>query len=349
MSDINSIGFTRAQREKQRVNVAILGAGRIASHMAETLMQMNAHPSLSNIINPYAVASRSLDRAKKLAHRYRITKAYGSYQDLLCDQKVDLVYIATPHSLHAEQATSCLQAGKNVLVEKSFTLNARQANEVLSLARARGLLCAEAIWTRYMPSCKILHDILSSGQLGHIRAASANLCYPTTSKTRMTDPSLGGGALLDVGVYALNFLDMVFQAEPVKTIHSTASLYATGVDESNSTTLIYRNGALGIAVSSMSVSSDRTGTIWGSKGYAVCYNINNIQKIETYNTDHQLLHTYEMPPQITGYEYEVEAAAQAILAGHVECPQMPHADTMRLMEQMDSIRQLCGVHYPGEN
>ncbi|BDR53137.1 oxidoreductase [Bombiscardovia nodaiensis] len=335
-------------RPDRPVTVAVLGAGRIALHMADTLAQMSQDPRYQQLVTPYAVASRSLDRAQKLAGDFHFARAYGSYQELLDDPLVDLVYIATPHSLHAEQATACLKAGKHVLVEKAFTLNARQAREVTDLARNLGLLCAEAIWTRYMPSRQLLDSILQSAPIGQVRAASASLCYPTTHKPRMTDLSLGGGALLDVGVYALNFLDMVFGSKPLSRIVSTAAMYPTGVDESNATTLIYEDGSLGQAVSSMSVACDRSGTIWGSQGYIVCTNINNIEAIDIYSSDHRLVHHYPVPEQLTGYEYEVAAAAQAIRAGQSECPQMPHADTVRLMSLMDTLRAQWGLRYPAD-
>ncbi|BDR54766.1 oxidoreductase [Bombiscardovia apis] len=333
---------------KGPVRVAILGAGRIAHHMAQTLQLMRSDPRYRDLVEPYAVASRSLERAQVLSQLYAIPHTYGSYQELLENPNVDLVYIATPHSLHAQQAKDCLEAGKHILVEKSFTLNAKQAQVVIDLARSKGLLCAEAIWTRYMPSRDLLAQILSSETIGKIRAASASLCYPTTHKPRIVDPALGGGALLDVGVYSLNFIDMVFGGRQPKQMQTTAAMYATGVDESNSTTLVYADGSMGVASSSMSVACDRTGSIWGSEGYIVCHNINNIEAIDVYGADHQLLDHHEVPGQLTGYEYEVEAAARAIQAGQVECPQMPHNTTIRMMEWMDAIRAQWGMHYPSE-
>lgn len=334
---------------KHTVNIAIMGAGRMASHMAHTLELMNNNPEYRENLKTYAVVSRSLERAQAMANTYGFATAYGSYQELLDDPKVDLVYIATPHSLHEEQALACLNRGKNVLIEKSFALNATQSQRIINKAQHEGLLCAEAIWTRYMPSRYIMQEVINSGQLGDIRGASANLCYPTTGKPRMTDLTLGGGALLDVGVYALNFLDMIFPSQHINHISSTASLYATGVDETNSTTITYENGALGIAMSSMTVASDRTGTVWGSKGYMVCRNINNIESIETYDLNHELVQSYSIPEQLTGYEYEVDAALQAVLNGDTECKEMPHRDTIRIMEQMDTIRQIWGLHYPNED
>ncbi|RBP99537.1 Gfo/Idh/MocA family protein [Bifidobacterium xylocopae] len=348
MSRLNGMG-DEAHKRGLKVKVAILGAGRIARHMAETLARMASDDRYRDLVEPWAVASRSQGRAEDFARRHGIPHAYGSYRELLVDPEVDLVYIATPHSLHAEQAQACLQAGKNILVEKSFTANAAQARPVLEQAQALDLLCAEAIWTRYMPSRVMVDDIIASGAIGQVKAAAANLCYPTTGKPRMTDPALAGGALLDVGVYPLNFLDMVFGPKPLERVESTAVMYHTGVDEHNATTLVYTDGAMGLASSSMTVSSDRSGTVWGTEGYMVCRNINNIEAIDVYDSDHRLSGHHEVPSQLTGYEYEVAAAAQAILSGARECAEMPHQDTLRIMELMDRIRRIWNLRFPFED
>lgn len=143
--------------------------------MAGTLTQMAEDSLYSSWIHPYAVAARDITRAQAFADRH-FDKAYGSYEELVADPDVDLVYIATPHSLHAEQAILCMKAGKNVLVEKSFTANAGQAREALAVAEETGMLCTEAIWTRYMPSRKLINEVIESGEIGEVKAASANLC-----------------------------------------------------------------------------------------------------------------------------------------------------------------------------
>ena len=198
MSRLNG-NRAQAQAEHLKVNVAILGAGRIAHAMATTLVKMAADPRYTDLVAPYAVAARDVERAAAFAAQYGFPVSYGSYEELLADPQVDLVYIATPHSLHAEQGIMCLQAGKNILVEKSFTANAAQARELLAVAEASGLLCTEAIWTRYMPSRRMIDDIVASGVIGEVKMVDANLCYPVSGKARMTDPMLAGGALLDVG------------------------------------------------------------------------------------------------------------------------------------------------------
>ncbi|MCH9275558.1 Gfo/Idh/MocA family oxidoreductase [Bifidobacterium amazonense] len=343
-----------AEAQGLKVNVAILGAGRIAIHMAETLTKMAADERYRDLITPYAVAARDADRAAAFAAQHGFPVSYGSYEELLADPNVDLVYIATPHSLHAEQGIACLEAGKNILVEKSFTANAAQARSLLDAADRTGLLCTEAIWTRYMPSRALIDDVVASGRIGEVRAINANLCYPVTGKPRMTDPALAGGALLDVGVYPLNFIDMVMGGDgsvPVERIATSMMPYETGVDAQNSATLYYAGGAGGVmatAVSSMLCASDRDGVIWGTDGYVVCRNINNVEAIDVYGPDHALRERIDVPAQLTGYEYEVAAAANAILDGRGECAEMPHADTLRIMELMDALRDRWGLRYPFE-
>ena len=334
-----------------RINVAILGAGRIAHTMADTLSRMAEDSRYASWIHPYAVAARDAGRARAFADQWNLDKSYGSYEKLVEDPDVDLVYIATPHSLHAEQAILCMRAGKNVLVEKSFTANATQAREALAVAKETGLLCTEAIWTRYMPSRSLINGIIDSGEIGEVRSASANLCYPVADKARMTDPACAGGALLDVGVYPLNFLDMAIGADHGRTLdHFDTSMtpWETGVDAQNSTTLYYDDGTMAVSSSSMLVASDRGGYVWGTEGYLVVRNINNPEGIDVYDGDHRLVHHVDAPTQLTGYEYEVADAAEALLDGKIECAAMPHADTIRIMELMDAIRDRWGLKFPFE-
>ena len=341
----------RAEAEAQglRVNVAILGAGRIAHAMAQTLVSMAASKEYGSLVTPYAVGARDGERAAAFAAQYGFPKSYGSYEELAADPDVDLVYIATPHNLHAEQAILCMRAGRNVLVEKSLTANAKQARDMFAVADETGMLCTEAIWTRYMPSRHMIDEILASGEIGEVKAADANLCYPVSDKPRMTDPALAGGALLDVGVYPLNFIDMAVGAgRTLKRVSTSMTPYATGVDAQNATTLFYDDGLMATAQSSMLTASDRGGYVWGTDGYLVCENINNVQWVDVYDADHRRTRHVEVPAQLTGYEYEVAAAANAILDGRHECTEMPHADSLRIMELMDSIRAQWGLVYPFE-
>jgi predicted dehydrogenase len=337
-----------AERDGLKVNVAILGAGSIANAMATTLNAMIKDPRYSGLVAPYAVAARDGARAAAFAKQYGIPVSYGSYEELAADPNVDLVYISTPHSLHAEQAILCLNAGKNVLVEKSFTANATQAAAVLDTARETGLLCTEAIWTRYMPSRGIIDRIIASGAIGEVHTARANLGYPIFDVPRLADPALAGGALLDMGVYPLNFIDMAMGPRPIERIITAMIPYESGVDAQSSTMICYQDGTMGVADCSMVSVSERAGTVWGTEGYLVCNNINNVESVDVYDADHRLTKRHSIPEQLTGYEYQVASAANAILDGNGECPEMPHTDTMRIMRLMDRIRSQWGLKYPFE-
>lgn len=327
-------------------NIAILGPGKIALAMAKTLRGMKAQ---GEDICLYAAASRDLARAQAFCEAEGFEKAYGSYEEMVADPKVDLVYVATPHSHHAEHMKLCIEHGKAVLCEKSFTANAQQAREVLALAKEKGVLVTEAIWTRYMPSLQIMKDIMASGVLGNIKMLSASLFYPLEHVERMIRPELCGGALLDVGVYPLNFACMIFGSDPVR-MDSSVQLTDQGVDYQESFTLHYADGRMAVLSAGMGSRCDRRCLISGSKGYIVADNVNNIHKIELFTQDDDFTtpKPFPVPEQITGYEYEVQACLRALQNGDLECPEMPHAETIRVMELMDELRRQWGVQYPFE-
>lgn len=322
------------------MNVAILGAGRIAVMMAQALN------GLDDSVQAYAVASRELKRAERFAREHHIQKAYGSYRELVEDEKVDLVYIATPHSHHYEHARLCLEHGKAVLCEKAFTMNRKQAQELIELAGKKRVLLTEAIWTRYMPSRIILQELLEQQVIGKVASLHANLGYPMLHKERLCKPELAGGALLDVGIYPLNFASMVFGNE-VERIEGTCTKLGTGVDSQDSITLIYKDGRMAHLFASMLAATDRSGIIFGEDGYIQVQNINNCEEIRVYR-GYTLVQRLEVPEQINGYEYEVLACREALEKGWTECPQMPHSETLRMMEWMDTLREMWGIRYPGE-
>lgn len=322
------------------MKVAILGAGRIAHCMAEAVSGIEE-------AEKYAVAARDLNRAGEFAKKWGFKKAYGSYEEMLNDPEVELVYVATPHSHHFEHAKLCLEHGKNVLLEKAFTVNAKQAEELIALAREKNKLLAEAIWTRYMPSRKMLDDLLEKDMIGKITSLTANLCYEIQDKERMQEPSLAGGALLDLGVYTLNFARMVVKKE-VKEVVSHAVMSPKGIDWMDSMTLIFEDDTMAVLHSSMLNESNRMGLICGEKGYLEVQNINNCEEIRHYDADHKLIRTYAVPKQINGYEYEVKACIKAIREGKTECEEMPHEETLWIMRLMDRIRDDWGMVYPFE-
>jgi predicted dehydrogenase len=320
--------------------VGIIGPGRIAAKMAHTLRDMDG-------ARLRAVASRDLKRAGDFAAQWGAERAYGSYEEMLDDPDLDLVYIATPHTFHRENALLSIRKGKPVLCEKSFTVNAREAGEMIALAREKKVFVAEAIWTRYLPASQTINEIVASGVIGTPYVLSANLGYPVTHKERVCDPALAGGALLDVGVYPINFAAMVFGTE-IESVVSSCTKLPTGVDASNSIAITFSGGRLAVMHSSIVARTDRQGIISGDRGHIIVENINNPTLITVVDNDYRTVASYPAPPQITGFEYQVQAAKDAIRNGLIETPFMTHEETLRIMRLMDDLRREWGVSYPFE-
>lgn len=328
-------------------NVAILGAGNIARQMAKTLRLMKAR---GDKVELYAVGSRDKARAEAFAQAEGFAKAYGSYEELLRDDGVDLVYIATPHSHHGEQIEQCVTHGKAVLCEKAFTATAAQAERALALAKEKGVLVTEAIWTRYVPMRRMLDELLASGAIGTPRVLTANLGYTIYDKERIRRPELAEGALLDVGVYVLNFAAMVFGTQ-VERMESSVRLMDTGVDMQESITLHYPDGRMAELMATAACNTSRRCWIYGDQGCAEVDNVNNPRRITLYanaNDPASVTRVIDAPPQLTGYEYEVLACLRALETGALECPEMPHAETLRIMRWMDTLRHSWDMRYPFE-
>lgn len=328
-------------------NVAILGAGNIARQMAKTLRLMKAR---GDKVELYAVGSRDKARAEAFAQAEGFAKAYGPYEELLRDDGVDLVYIATPHSHHGEQIEQCVTHGKAVLCEKAFTATAAQAERALALAKEKGVLVTEAIWTRYVPMRRMLDELLASGAIGTPRVLTANLGYTIYDKERIRRPELAGGALLDVGVYVLSFAAMVFGTQ-VERMESSVRLMDTGVDMQESITLHYPDGRMAELMATAACNTSRRCWIYGDQGCAEVDNVNNPRRITLYanaNDPASVTRVIDAPPQLTGYEYEVLACLRALETGALECPEMPHAETLRIMRWMDTLRHSWDMRYPFE-
>ncbi|MCM1134107.1 MAG: Gfo/Idh/MocA family oxidoreductase [Clostridium sp.] len=323
------------------MKVGFLGAGAFASNMAHTMFNMR------DTVELYAVAARDLERAKQFGDKYGFQKAYGSYEDMLNDDEVELVYICTAIALHYEHIKMCLAHGKHVLCEKGFVLNQKQAAEVLEIAEKKNLLLTEAIWTRYMPSRKMIDEILDSGIIGNATSLCANLGYSLAHIERLQDIALGGGVVLDLTIYTLNFACMAFK-EKVTDIHAVCTKTPRGVDGQDCVTLVFENGKIANLFSSFVVQTDRRGVIYGDKGYIEIQNINNCEKITVYNLEREIVLEKLVPPQITGLEYEVLSCAKALKEGRIECPEMPHAETLRMMGIMDEVRRQMDVVFPQE-
>lgn len=322
------------------MKIGIIGAGEIAATLAET---MNKLPE----VECYGVASRSLKKAKEFVTKHKFKYAFGSYEEMLADDEIELVYIATPHSHHYQHMKMCLDAGKHVLCEKSFTVNEKQAKEIFKIAEKKKLLVTEAIWTRYMPSRKIINDLLDEKVIGDVSKLTANLNYPISDVERIVKPELAGGALLDVGIYPLNFAYMHFGDE-ISNMQSAVQMTNTGIDEENVVVLFYKNKKMAVLNSGIRGRSDRQGVFYGSSGYMIVENINNPENIKIYDKDGNMSREIIVPEQISGYEYEILETISCIKKGKLECPSMPHKETLKMMHVMDELRFSWNMKYPAE-
>ena len=320
------------------MKVGIIGTGWIAEKAAITLNGLET-------CEAYAVGSRRKETAEAFAAKWNIAKAYGSYAELIADPDVDLIYVGTPHSHHYDVTREALLAGKPCLVEKAFMANARQTKEIIDLAHERGVFLAEAIWTRYQPAVGIVRKLIADGRIGELRLITATLGYSMGDKPRIMQPDLCGGALLDLGVYALNFVRM-FTDSDIETIDGHCVKSATGMDLTNAITIILKDGILANVQSSAQCVGDNIGVIAGTEGNLIIDNINNPQTITVNGPDRTYIETIRVPQQITGYEYQFLACRQALIDGLKEPREMSHAETLYMMQLMDGLRRKWGVRYP---
>ncbi|MBR6789960.1 MAG: Gfo/Idh/MocA family oxidoreductase [Oscillospiraceae bacterium] len=324
----------------KEIRVSILGAGNIARRMADTVNALDG-------VTLYGVASRDLKKAEAFAGKYGAVKAFGSYEELYADRETDLVYVATPHSFHFEQAKASLLSGKHVLCEKPMTINAKQAKELFDIAEEKGLFVSEAIWTRYIPLAEVLKEKLAGGVIGEPRVMTANYGF-NTDAPRMVEPELAGGALLDLGIYPLTAISMVF-GEEIANIQTSGVLTGKGVDAHSSTILTFKDGKMAVMLTAIDTVMDSRVVIYGSEGRIEMGFVCNWESIDIYGADGKLKERIPREKQLNGFEYEVIAAAEAIRAGRPETGKAPRALLLRMMERMDSLRAAWGMRYPGED
>lgn len=321
----------------EKLKMAILGAGGIAGAMAQVVSEIEE----AEVI---AIASRTQEKADAFAKKYNIPKAYGTYEEMLEDPEVQLVYIATPHSHHYKYGKMSLEAGKHVLMEKSFTVNAQQARELCTLAKEKNLLITEALWTRYMPFRKILNDIIDSGIIGEVSSLNASFGANIMWVDRIAKQELAGGALLDLTVYPINFAMMVFGNQVTKC--TGTAVFKGGVDIIDSVTMTFEGEkAATFQCNTTAVQKQRV-MIYGENGYIQVNNLNNPETITVFDSQDKEILKRVLCPEERGYKFEVLSCVKAIREGRLECPEMPHAETMQIMELMDGLRDEWGYELP---
>ena len=335
----------------ENMNFAILGCGHIATKMAEAVkaLEKNGYG-----VTAYACASRDRKKAIEFASKFGFRKAYGSYEELASDPKADLIYIATPHSHHFEFAKLCIEAGKNVLIEKAFTANAKQATQLISLAEDKGVFLQEAMWTRFLPCLSTIHKWINSGRIGNVECVEADFSMQLSHIERLRKSELAGGALLDIGIYPLTIADIFLGKDKdgkenrIVSVNSKCIKFETGVDSSEWINLTYENGTRAFLKSSMVSETHNEATIHGSCGRIWIKNTNDMEEIRLFDKSGNLVESIKPSRICNCYEYEVLACKKAIEEGKSECSEMPHAKTMEMMSRMDCLRESFGVSYPFE-
>lgn len=327
-------------KQAKKIKMGILGAGRIAGKMADTVQKLND-------VEIFAIASRNLEKAEEFAKKHGIQTFYGSYEEMVRDKDIELVYIATPHSEHYKNMILCFNHQKHVLCEKAFTINAIQAREVMALAKEKKCFLMEAMWTRFHPFTKQVKTCLEEGIIGEVKWMEANYGFYSMNTERMYRPELAGGALLDLGIYPLTAVSLLFGDHPVH-VDTRGILTELGVDARSQTVLTYADGKMAVVSTSMDSFSDGKIRIHGTKGFAEIDGVANWERMRVYDSKRNQVAVFERLEQISGYEYEVEVACEAIREGKLECAGMPHSQTLYMMEQMDSLRREWGMQYPME-
>jgi len=325
----------------EKVRWGILGTGAIAKQFVQGLRFVPE-------AEVFAVGSRSRASAQEFADKKGIPRRHASYDDLASDPDVDVVYIATPHPFHAENATLCLEAGKAVLCEKPFCVNAAEAERVVGLARKKRLFIMEGMWTRFFPLMEEVRRLVSEGAIGEVRMLNVDFGFRADldPASRLFDPKLGGGALLDVGVYCVSFASMIL-GRPSGSV-GLSHLGETGVDEQASVVMEHEGGRLANLSIGIRTTTPQEATIMGTEGYIRIHTPwwrPTSMTISRPGTDEE---TVEAPVSGNGFGYEAAEVMRCLEAGKTESDVIPLDETLSMMRTMDGIRAAWGLRYPGE-
>jgi dihydrodiol dehydrogenase / D-xylose 1-dehydrogenase (NADP) len=321
----------------------IMGTGNIAHRFAEGL---SALPDAEII----AVGSRTEDRADAFGEEFGVPHRHGSYEALANDPEVAVIYIATPHAMHREDCLLCLGAGKAVLCEKPLTINAREAEEVIRVARGERRFLMEAMWTRFIPAMSRVREWLATGAVGEVRMVQASFGFRAEPPGvgRLFDLSLGGGALLDVGVYPVSFASMVFGGPPER-ITSFAQMGESGVDEQAAMVLGYAGGALALLSCAIRTQTPHEAHILGTEGRIRVHAPFWCPTAVTLSVSGRDDFPVELPLQGNGYNWEAAEVMACLRGGRTESSLMPLDESLAIMQTMDAIRAQWGLVYPMES
>lgn len=319
--------------------VGIMGAGEMSGIIADTLNKLDGFQAC-------AVAAREEDRAKAFAEKYGISKAYGSYEELAADPEVELIYVGTVTSAHADCAKICLNAGKPCLVERPISYNTETAAEVLKLAEEKKIFCGEAMALRYMPIMGMILDHIQKKEIGDIRYVMASIGTQEVTEERVRQPELAGGALLSRGIDALSAVFMVMGGPPL-SLASAYSRLNTGVDAADTIQMSFQHGRVGTVYATALCNSDNRMLIYGTAGRIEVENIGAPTSFRVYNDKNEMT-AEEFPPdnQINGYEYELLSARKAAIVGRTETPLDTNMNIVQLLTFTDMVRRSWNVIFP---
>lgn len=326
----------------QKIRWGYMGAGRIAGWFATGM-------SVLEDAQLYAIASRTLEKAEKFAKEYGFEKAYGSYEEMLLDPKVDIVYVATPVVEHYRCVKMCLEAGKNVLCEKALTVNYAQAEELVNMASEKNLFFMEAAWSKCQPVFLKIKEWISSGLLGEIQSVEARFYTLAGEGHRLYKRELAGGALLDLGFYPIMYACAFMGHEP-KRIISHMAIGEHNVDYLDSVILEYGGGKFAHLSCGLGNERSISAYILGTKGRILLQDEFFFQatKVTAYDFDNHVLATFEGPFLKNGYEFEAIEAMECLRAGKKESEKVPLDETLAIMKILDTCRENAGFKYDFE-
>ena len=338
------------------INWGIIAPGHIAHKMAEAMQKSKLNLNLN--INLYAVASRDISRAKEFKKKWNSEKYYGSYKELISDPKVDAVYIANPHSHHYNSVMECLEGGKHVLCEKPVACNLDQLKKMIEKAKEKKLFFMEAMWTAFNPCIKKLKEIIKEGKIGEIKHIESSFyCrFEKNLKSRLWNPELAGGGLLDLGIYCIYYALIINDFEKMED-HSSSVRLENGVDAWNSVNIKFKNGVTTHFQTALDISSttnSHDAVIYGTKGFITSTNFLKQEKAEVYiyknekGGEFELLVEIKDPFDINGFEYQLIHSTECICKGINESDIHSFQRSIELCEIMDMLRKEWGLKYPFE-
>jgi dihydrodiol dehydrogenase / D-xylose 1-dehydrogenase (NADP) len=321
-----------------KVKWGIMGPGAIAHSFVKGLQVL---PDAAI----FAVGARAIEKAAAFAQLYDIPNVYGSYEEMLDNPEIDIVYIATPHTLHKECTLMCLKAGKAVLCEKPFTINAEEAEEVISYAQKAKLFLMEAMWTRFLPAIVKVRELLKKEVLGEIRQVKADFgfCCAWEPENRLLNLKMGGGALLDVGIYPISLASMIFGVQP-SNIQSIAHLGETGVDEQFMAVFGYQDGKIASLSGAIRTDTPQDAWIIGTKGYIQIPDFWHATSVNLCLKG-QPAESIQLSYDATGYSYEAAEAMRCLRQGKLESDIMPLQESLSIIQTMDVMRKQWGLAY----